>query len=88
MLRDARAVRDGLPDMRPAGLNTTPLWRSVRRMEVLRHIAAGYTTPEIARRMARGEETIKTHTHRILEELGARNRAHAVHLAHRLGLID
>jgi DNA-binding NarL/FixJ family response regulator len=61
---------------------------SPRELEVLSLVAAGLSNGEIGGRLFIAEETVKSHVQKILSNLGARNRAHAVALAFRTGLID
>jgi DNA-binding NarL/FixJ family response regulator len=58
-----------------------------REREVFLAIGQGLTNAEIATTLYVGESTVKTHVGRILAKLGARDRIHAVILAHRLGLV-
>ena len=58
-----------------------------REREVFVAIGQGLTNAEIAASLYVGESTVKTHVGRILAKLRARDRIHAVILAHRLGLV-
>lgn len=59
-----------------------------RQREILELLADGHSTHFAADNLGLSEETVKTHMKNVLARLGARNRAHAVALAIRLGLID
>jgi DNA-binding CsgD family transcriptional regulator len=52
-----------------------------RELEVLQLIAEGLSTKEMADRLFVSENTVKTHTGRVLEKLGASRRTRAVQLA-------
>jgi len=58
-----------------------------REITVLKHIAEGLATDEIARRMAYSERTVKNILHDVTTRLQLRNRTHAVAFAVREGLI-
>ena len=58
-----------------------------RELTVLRLIADGYSTSEIAVRMAYSERTIKNSIHDLVSRFHLRNRTHAVAFAVRRGLI-
>jgi DNA-binding CsgD family transcriptional regulator len=58
-----------------------------RELDMLRHIAQGRTNEDIASRLGVSVDTVKTHLCRLYRRLGARDRAHAVHLGHRRGLL-
>ena len=58
-----------------------------RELTVLRLIADGYSTSEIATRMAYSERTIKNSIHDLVSRFHLRNRTHAVAFAVRQGLI-
>lgn len=69
----------------PRGLRFSGL--SDREVEVLRLVAEGLDTGEIARRLAFSERTIKSVLHDVTTRLQLRNRAHAVAFAVREGFI-
>ncbi len=69
----------------PRGLNFTGL--SAREIEVLRLVAEGYDTADIALKLAYPERTIKNVLHAVMTRLNLRNRSHAVAYALRHGLI-
>jgi DNA-binding NarL/FixJ family response regulator len=60
---------------------------SDRDREVLRLLAEGCDTGEIARKLAYSEPTIKNAIQRLFDQLKARNRPHVVALALRSGII-
>jgi DNA-binding CsgD family transcriptional regulator len=51
-------------------------------------VAYGSTTKEVARDLGISPHTVKTHLERIFEKLGASDRAQAVAIALRRGLVD
>jgi DNA-binding NarL/FixJ family response regulator len=57
-----------------------------RERDVFRAIARGLTNAEIAQELHLSESTVKTHVGRVLMKLEARDRIHAVILAHRYGM--
>jgi len=58
-----------------------------RELEVLELIAAGLSNKEIAERVYVSENTVKTHSSRVFDKLGARRRTQAVQLGKELRLI-
>ncbi|MTD55391.1 helix-turn-helix transcriptional regulator [Amycolatopsis sp. RM579] len=65
----------------------TPTGLSSREATVLRLLADGQDTAEIAAEMAYSERTVKNILHKLTSRLGLRNRTHAVSYALRHGLI-
>jgi DNA-binding NarL/FixJ family response regulator len=55
---------------------------------VLRLMARGLSNAEIARELAVGVETVKTHVGDVLAKVGARDRTQAVVAAYESGFID
>ncbi|MDQ4079156.1 MAG: LuxR C-terminal-related transcriptional regulator [Gemmatimonadota bacterium] len=72
-VRDDRAVE---------ALGITP-----RELEILELIAAGLSTREIAERIFVSENTVKTHSRRLFDKLGAKRRTQAVQLGKERRLI-
>lgn len=69
----------------PRGLHLSGL--TDRELDVLRLVADGFPTTEIAQKMSYSERTVKNILHDITTRLGLRNRTHAVAYALRHGLI-
>lgn len=61
---------------------------SLREFEVLRWIAAGATAPEIGRKLHLSAGTVKTHMQHLYEKLGVSDRAAAVAVAMRQGILE
>jgi len=61
---------------------------SPREIDVLRLIAAGNSNKLIADRLSIGEATVKSHVANILSKLGANDRAHAVTIGLKRGMIE
>jgi DNA-binding NarL/FixJ family response regulator len=61
---------------------------SVREIEVLRLIAGGNSNKEIADHLSIGEGTVKSHVSNILSKLSASDRAHAVTIGLKRGIIE
>jgi two-component system, NarL family, nitrate/nitrite response regulator NarL len=61
---------------------------SPREFEVLRLVAEGLTTPQIADRLVLGTATVKTHLQSVYEKLGVSDRASAVAAAMREGVLE
>jgi two-component system, NarL family, nitrate/nitrite response regulator NarL len=59
-----------------------------RESEVLRMVAEGLTTPEIARQLVLGTATVKSHLQTLYDKLGVSDRAAAVAVAMRQGILE
>jgi ATP/maltotriose-dependent transcriptional regulator MalT len=69
-------------DEKRASLGITP-----RELEILELIASGLSTREIAAKVNVSENTVKTHSSRVFEKLGARRRTQAVQIGKEYRLI-
>ncbi len=79
-------ARQPLPfDGNPKGLASLGI--SGRELEVLQELAAGRSNKEIAAKLAVSPNTVKTHTARLFEKLGARRRTDAINRARELGIL-
>ena len=72
-------VRD---DAKREGLGITR-----RELEILELIANGMSNREIAEKLYVSENTVKTHSSRVFDKLGARRRTQAVQLGKEFGLL-
>jgi DNA-binding NarL/FixJ family response regulator len=75
-------VRMGEPEGAP---RSAPL--SKREREILQKVADGSTTRQVATELGISPHTVKTHLERIFEKLGANDRAQAVAIAIRTGIV-
>lgn len=58
-----------------------------RELEILEQIARGLSNREIAEQLFVSENTVKTHSSRLFDKLGAKRRTQAVQIGKELGLI-
>jgi len=77
----APAAFDGNPKAKEA------LGISPRELTVLQEIAAGRSNKEIAIHLNVSPNTVKTHTVRLFEKLGAKRRTDAISKARELGIL-
>jgi DNA-binding NarL/FixJ family response regulator len=75
-----------VPRQRQAKPGPTEL--SERETQVLAGLTEGKHNSEIGRDLCLSEDTVKTHAKHLYRKLGARDRAHAVAIAFRRGLIS
>ncbi|QSR24842.1 DNA-binding response regulator [Nocardioides aromaticivorans] len=72
----------------PKGMTPTPAFQLSRReSDVLQHLAAGLSNPEMATVLNLSRHTVKQHTSAVYRKLGVRNRAEAASRAQELGLL-
>lgn len=84
--REIPAPPFGLP-FAPDGQRISQLGITPRELEILGLIAAGLSNREIADRLFVSENTVKTHSSRLFDKLGARRCTQAVQLAKQAQLI-
>ena len=58
-----------------------------REMEILELVAQGMSNREIAEKLYVSENTVKTHSSRVFDKLGAKRRTQAVQLGKEFGLL-
>ena len=71
--------------LEPRGLSLS--WLTAREKQVLRLVANGHPTREVARQLCYSERTIKNVIHDVVTKMNARSRSQAVAEAVRAGLI-
>ena len=59
----------------------TPNFLTLRRRQLLEHMAAGDSYEQTARALGIKEQTVRNEMHRLMRRMGSRNRAHAVAIA-------
>lgn len=75
-------------DAAPAGSDERPqATLTERELEVLSGMCEGQSNAEIGRALFLSEDTVKTHARRLFRKLGAADRAHAVAISLRRGLV-
>jgi len=80
------AVSTAVPFARNEG-SLRELTITRRELEILELIANGMSNREIAEKLFVSENTVKTHSSRLFDKLGAKRRTQAVQLGKELGLI-
>jgi len=60
---------------------------SDRELQVLRLVARGYTSPQIAKQILVGVKTVETYRSRLTQKLGLRTRSDVVRFAVQMGLL-
>jgi two-component system response regulator NreC len=60
---------------------------SDRELQVLKLVARGYSSPQIAKQIAVGVKTVETYRSRLAEKLGLRTRSDVIRFAVQMGLL-
>ncbi len=81
---DARSFQPRV-DVSPSRTNRPPI--SARQLDTLALVAEGYSSREIAAILRLRETTVKQYVAKARRKLGASNRAHAVAICFRLGML-
>jgi DNA-binding NarL/FixJ family response regulator len=76
-----------IEEAQAAGDEPRPAPLSKREREILQKVADGATTRQVATELGISPHTVKTHLERIFEKLGANDRAQAVAIAIRTGIV-
>jgi DNA-binding CsgD family transcriptional regulator len=71
----------------PDGKKREDLGITRRELEILELIAQGMSNREIAEKLYVSENTVKTHSSRVFDKLGAKRRTQAVQLGKEFGLL-
>jgi DNA-binding CsgD family transcriptional regulator len=85
-----KEVRVAVPAGQPFAVNSGKLGEleiTPRELEILELIAKGMSNREIADKLFVSENTVKTHSSRVFDKLGAKRRTQAVQLGKEFGLI-
>jgi DNA-binding NarL/FixJ family response regulator len=80
-------LEDMLPESQPVDKEDTWGTLSEREQEVLKMVALGHTSAEIAEQLSLSTKTVETYRVRGMEKLGLRTRAALVRFALQEGLI-
>lgn len=79
------------PDVRSRSSETGPhpIWPGLtrREIEIVRQVARGRRSSEVARQLGISEATVKTHLSNVFEKLGLRDRAELTRYALRSGIV-
>jgi DNA-binding CsgD family transcriptional regulator len=88
--KETVVVREVAVPAQPFSINQARLQElgiTRREHEILELIATGLSNREIADKLFVSENTVKTHSSRLFDKLGAKRRTQAVQIGKKLGLI-
>ncbi|HKW64692.1 MAG TPA: response regulator transcription factor [Candidatus Acidoferrum sp.] len=86
-LRLDQQIQEGGEPFRPDDTKREALRITPRELEILELIAQGLSNREIAEKLFVSENTVKTHSSRVFDKLGAKRRTQAVQLGKELRII-
>ena len=75
------------PSHHPCAIDSSDALLTPRELEILMHVAAGWSAKEVARRVAIAPRTVERHIENIREKLRARNTTHMVSRAFAAGML-
>lgn len=88
LLRLCAAIDGSVNARRRRGLNGESILLTRRQLDVLRRLADGKSTDEIAAELAVSRATARNHIANLLAALGAHSRLQAVAIARRAGILS
>jgi PAS domain S-box-containing protein len=71
----------------PARVQTNSVHLTPRQLDVLRYVASGYSTENIAKTLGISTETVRNHVRGLMGRLGVHTRLEAVIRGHELGIV-
>lgn len=86
VLKEVPVLQNGPFKLNEEKLNELGITK--RELEILELIASGLSNREISERLFVSENTVKTHSSRVLSKLNAKRRTQAVQIAKEIGLIQ
>lgn len=84
----APSLRRALRERTSAGGDNPPVLLTERELQVLHGMSQGKSNAAIARELFISEDTVKTHARRLFRKLEVNDRAQAVALGFRRGLVS
>ena len=75
------------PTGEPARVETNSVHLTPRQLDVLRYIASGHSTENIAKSLGISVETVRNHVRGLMGRLGVHTRLEAVIRGHELGIV-